>query len=107
MLSALRKKQCLGHWFLHFHEFPDGSSIYKPGIEKGQFNVLIVVQRGSGFPLFYEGSHMDGECSGISVVTSPVEVPQREGTAFIFDANIGRQYPMVKENGGSYILLSY
>jgi len=105
-ISTLRDKTCFNRWFVHFHEFSEGSGLYKPGIEQGKYNVLIVIQRGSGFPFFLEGSHAEGD-SGVARITAIVEIPQEEGAVVIFDANIGRQDTAVKGNGGTCILLAY
>ncbi|KAF7589613.1 hypothetical protein BBP40_004027 [Aspergillus hancockii] len=106
-IPTLRGRPCFNRWFVQFHDRPKGPQIYKPGVEKGTYNVLIVIQPGPGLPLFCEGSHVEIVNGAMAPVTSIVEVPQREGAVVLFDATIGRQDTAVEGVGASCIILVY
>jgi hypothetical protein len=105
-IQTLQDKSCSNRWFVHFHNYPERSNIYKPSVSPGKYTVLIVIKAGSGFPLLCEGTHVT-EGARVSPVTSIMEIPQEEGSVVVFDASIARQDPAVKSSGGSCILLAY
>ncbi|KAE8355565.1 hypothetical protein BDV28DRAFT_128688 [Aspergillus coremiiformis] len=108
-IPTLKPKPCLNRWFIQLLDRPKETAIYRPLVEKGTYNVLIVIEPGAGFPRFYEYSHVGMENEAMAPVISPyvVDVPQREGAVVLFDATIGRQDSAVEGIGASYIILVY
>lgn len=53
------------------------SGIYRPSVGEGKYAVLIVIKRGSGFPLLFEGTHLKDEGGGIPPVTSIAVIHER------------------------------
>lgn len=99
----------MNRWFVQYHDRPKGTSIYKPRVEKGTYNVLIVIEPGAGFPRFYEGSHVESENETMApaVSTYAVDVPQQKGAVIVFDATLGRRDSAVEGIGASCIMLAY
>ncbi|KAI9770362.1 MAG: hypothetical protein M1839_003204 [Geoglossum umbratile] len=93
---------------VYFHESPQPSEIYRPPFGKGELIVIIIIRRGSGFPLLYERSYAsDGGNVDSTTTISTRDIWNDEGSVVMFEADIARQEPAVEGTGGSGILLWY
>jgi len=106
LIEALRNRTWISRRLVKFHNISESSEIYRPDKGKGMYTVIIPIHRGPGFPRVCERSHIPNNAS---VPTSPVDIPQAEGSVVVFDAGLACQNPAVKDEdiGGSGMLLLY